>query len=102
MSEGSHAHETFGASIHTSTRLSLFTAPTWLTVGGSRSAGSGTEITTFCSSNSFVASYSIETYDSSPEVEGQQLMDSGTMLSSVACERFTTKLRGSELYSDGH
>ena len=39
-------------------------------------------MTTLCRSKSSVASYSMETKDSPPETEGQQLMDSGTLLSS--------------------
>ena len=41
--------------------------------------------TTFCRSNSAKDSYSMLTKDSPPEMEGQQLMDSGTRLSSLVC-----------------
>lgn len=42
-------------------------------------------IATFCRSKSVVDSYSMLTYDSPPEADGQQLINRGTMLSSVVC-----------------
>lgn len=42
-------------------------------------------IATFCRSKSVVDSYSMLTYDSPPEADGQQLIKRGTMLSSVVC-----------------
>mmetsp|Transcript_12803 Transcript_12803/g.44508 ORF Transcript_12803/g.44508 Transcript_12803/m.44508 type:complete len:218 (+) Transcript_12803:1800-2453(+) len=42
---------------------------------------------TLCRSNCCVASYSIDTNVSPPETDGQQLMDSGTTLSSLVCMR---------------
>lgn len=41
--------------------------------------------TTFCRSNSANDSYSMFTNDSPPDIEGQQLMDRGTRLSSLVC-----------------
>ena len=60
-------------------------AHAWGTLGAWDSAGSGMEMTTFWRSKAAVASYSMLTYDSPPETLGQQLMDSGTMLSSRVC-----------------
>ena len=44
-----------------------------LKVGASLSAGRGISTTTFCRSNSSVASYSMFTYVSPPDTDGQQL-----------------------------
>jgi len=48
-----------------------------LTLGASLSAGRGIEMATLCKSNISEASYSMFTYVSFPETEGQQLTDKG-------------------------
>ena len=59
--------------------------PTWLTFGEEASAGRGMAMTMSCRSKLALLSYSMLTYESAPEAEGQQLMVSGTSDSSLAC-----------------
>ena len=58
-----------------------------LTVGGSREEGKGMTMETFSYSMPSEASYSIETKDSPPDTDGQQLITIGTLLSSLVWKR---------------
>ena len=58
-----------------------------LTVGGSREEGNGMTMETFSYSMPSEASYSIETKDSPPDTDGQQLITIGTLLSSLVWKR---------------
>mmetsp|Transcript_7498 Transcript_7498/g.22571 ORF Transcript_7498/g.22571 Transcript_7498/m.22571 type:complete len:243 (+) Transcript_7498:170-898(+) len=58
-----------------------------LIVGGSREEGNGMMMETFSYSMTSEASYSMETKDSPPDTDGQQLMTIGTLLSSLDWKR---------------